>query len=431
MTAPEPVIASREAGRSQEPTPTDRALAALGRALSAYRVEVLVVLGALLRLEGWILGRGTWLDENSLLGNFVGRTASNLFRPFVGTQLAPAGFFVLEWWLGRVLGDNRYVYRLFPLVCGIVALALFDMLARRATRPGAVWVAVVLFAVSGDLVYYSSEIKPYSTDVFFAVAVTLAGVMQLRTELTRGRALGLALLGAAAVWMSFPSALVLGGVGLVLLADAASRRDFGRLARLAAVCLVWSISFAGAYRTARNMLGYGGRLGMNAFWAFAFPPWPPQSVREALWPVRRGLFLFVNPLDHLEPFGPWVASAPAILCAAVGFVSLARRDSRALAMLVLPIVLALGVAYPRLYPFHGRLVLFLAPALILLIAEGADVIVSLCRHRWLRATLLSVLLFYPVANALYRVIEPNRDTTHDARHGDLRGWARDPERFPF
>ena len=158
---------------------------------------------------------------------------------------------------------------------------------------------------------------------------------------------------------------------------------------------------------------------MQAFWAFAFPPWPPTSWRDAAWPLREGLRLFANPLDYHGPPGPWLSLLPAVGLFAAGLVSLWRRDRRLLAMLMLPVLFAMGVAYPRLYPFHGRLTLFLAPAMLLVIAEGTGLVCDLADNRWLRALVLATVLLLPTARAMYWFIEPDAGTDHNGV-GDLR-----------
>ena len=99
---------------------------------------------------------------------------------------------------------------------------------------------------------------------------------------------------------------------------------------------------------------------------------PPRSFDDASSIVREKLFLFVNPLDFTIPFlGPTISAVPTLASVCfVGIASLWNRARWAFAMLALPYVLVMLAACVRLYPFHGRLVLFLAP-LLLFIAEGA------------------------------------------------------------
>jgi hypothetical protein len=170
---------------------------------------------------------------------------------------------------------------------------------------------------------------------------------------------------------------------------------------------------------------------MNVFWAFAFPPWPPATWRDALWPVRRVLFLFLNPLDYSEPFGPRVSPWPAVVLFSVGVASLWRRNRLTLAIATLPLLFGLAAAYAHRYPFHGRLALYLVPGLILVTAEGAGRALGSVRSRAARGIVLAALLLVPTFRALDRLVEPRYSTDHNIRFGDLRPNSLDPDRYPF
>lgn len=73
----------------------------------------------------------------------------------------------------------------------------------------AVPLALALFAIFPSLIYYSSEVKQYSSDVMFALLLLYLG--------TRGRAMLLGVFGAVAVWFSHPAIFVLAGLGVVIM----------------------------------------------------------------------------------------------------------------------------------------------------------------------------------------------------------------------
>jgi hypothetical protein len=396
------------------------------------RLEALVALGVVLRVAQFLAGRSFWLDEGSLGDNILSLPLSGLFGPLTSTQIAPPGFLVVEWMVSRALGGSidTFVYslRLFPLLGGIASLFLFRDVARRQLEPGAAWIALALFAIDDDQIYFANELKPYGTDVTAALIVYRMVLPSASGPLTPARLLGLAAAGAALVWFSLPSAFVLGGVGGVLIASALTRRDWRRALLLVLVAVAWAASFVGVYAVSQAQLDH--RRDMWVFWDFAFPPWPPATAWDASWPIRRGLLLFINPLGFETPLGPVVSALlPAALFLA-GCVSMGRRRPETLALLLAPGLLALLASYPRLYPFHGRLVLFLAPALLLLIGEGADHV-----GRWLgdraRVVVLVALFLFPAWGACYQILVP-RDRPTLNPYGDRRlPWKVDPYRFPF
>jgi uncharacterized membrane protein len=210
-----------------------------GRLINDRPLETLFWLGAALRTWVYLGGRPYWLDEGSLRASLSGVPILDFSRPLASDQLAPFAFLVAERAVIAVLGGSVYAARLIPLVCGSAALGLFKYVAERLlSRSGAV-VAMVLFAFSDDLVYYSSELKPYSWDLALCLVVTLVSLAELRAKHPDGRRLGLlALLAVASPWASFPSVFVVAGCGAVLIVDrliAGRGREAARLAGIAAV----------------------------------------------------------------------------------------------------------------------------------------------------------------------------------------------------
>ena len=214
----------------------------------------------------------------------------------------------MEWAAYRTLGNNPYALRLFPLVCGIASLFLFHRVARRFLRPRDVWIAVALFAVSDDLIYFASELKQYSTDVAAGLVCTLMGMETAARPATRGRVVALAAAGATIVWFSHPSVFVLAGVGTVLLVSGVAEGGWRGALIPSALGLAWVASFAAVYAVSMEQLGH--RRDMWAFWEFAFPPMPPASLWDATWVLRRFVYLFVNPLNFKTPLDPRL-SGPA------------------------------------------------------------------------------------------------------------------------
>ena len=397
-------------------------------AISRRRVEVILGFGVLFRVVQYLANRSLWMDEGSLAANITRKSLADLLGFLSHTQLAPPGFLVVEWVAYRTLGDNPFALRLFPLLCGIASLFLFLGVARHLLRPQSVWIAVALFAVSDDLIYFSSELKQYSTDVAAGLLCTLMGMEILARPATRGRVVALAAVGAATVWFSHPSVFVLAGVGTILLVSGVAERGWKGALIPSALGLVWGASFAAVYAISMDQLGH--RRDMWGFWAFAFPPMPPTSLWDATWVPRRFLYLFVNPLNFETPLGARLSALPAFGLFVAGCLSLAKRDKAHFGMLVLPIVFVLLASSLRLYPFHGRLVLFLVPSLLLFIAEGA----GWCRETFgggaMWAFVLGALLLFPSLGAFYHIFEKH-DRIDFSPFGDRRPAKLDPYRFPL
>jgi hypothetical protein len=104
----------------------------------------------------------------------------------------------------------------------------------------------------------------------------------------------------------------------------------------------------------------------------------------------------------LSPF--WLALAAFIF----GCMSLLRANKWQFAFLLSPIAITLFAAFMHLYPFADRLILFLVPLYIIVIAAGLDLIWdSIPRIGFfLAGCLAAVLIFCPTRSALSSIRHP-------------------------
>ena len=390
------------------------------------KVGLAIGLGVALRLLAYARGRRYWMDEAALVGNLRDLTPLGFFGPLNGHQLAPPGFLLAIWATIRLLGDNVHAMRLVPLLAGIGSLFLFRAVAGRCLPPRAVFAAVAMFAVASDPIYYASEVKQYSTDLVAALGITLVALRVGRAPASAARAVGMAVGGAVVVWFSHPSIFVLAGVGLAGLSRSLAARDARGALTWCLVGLAWLASFAGVHAVAGRQLD--GSPQMWIFWGFAFPPRPPRSLWDALWPARRLIYYFINPLNFDAPFGERASMLPALGLAALGAVRLWRLDRWRFALLALPLTLTLMAAYPRLYPFHGRLLIFLIPPFLLAIAAGLDRLDREGFPRLAYLVLAAMVLVAPAVAAIDQAVDPRHN---HSRFGDLHPQSIDPDRFPL
>jgi hypothetical protein len=379
---------------------------------------VILSAGVFLRVGAYLWNRTYWLDEGALHSNIADKRVFDFSSHLSGDQLAPFGFLIIERTLVRVLGDFRLVTRLVPLVCGIASIWLFRSLAFRWLPYSSAIVALLLFALSDDLVYYSSELKPYSGDLAVGLAILLSTSSLLRPPFSERKLAIFGLLALAAPWFSFPSTFIIAGCGLVLVSDRTMRGAREDLGWLMGIAVCWSASAGMVYITSKWLLHQATTL--YVFWNFAFLPMPPASRADL---VKLGGILletFVNPLNLVPPALPALGVVLPLALWLLGGAALARRDRSLFLILVLPILLSMGMAAARKYPFHGRLLLELVPAFYLMIAEGT----AWVRQRIGRlgyVVVLILLLCYPCFSTLYEATgkRPRPFNSHGDLHDNL------------
>ncbi len=286
----------------------------------------------------------------------------------------------------------------------------------------------MLFALSDDLIYYSSEMKPYSVDLAVGLAISLVALGALGNPATVRSAVWLTTLAAIAPWWSFSSAFVVAGCGTALVLDSLFSRRYRTAFLWVTIGVGWLVVLAVSYRASHALLS--PYTTMYRFWDFAFLPnqsvvgvaWQPAfvSLRADLHKAAGILLeIFVNPLNLVGPIWPQFGVIFPLVLLQVGEISLARRSWPVYLLLALPIALAMVASGYHKYPLHGRLMLELVPALFLLIAEGAEWLGrwDQTRYRLISTALVILLLSYPCLAALYHASGQRHRPF--SQHGDL------------
>lgn len=367
---------------------------------SGRMIGLALGLGVILRLVQYLLNRSLWLDEAQLALNLAHRSYAGLLQPLDYHQGAPVGFLLLEKAAVQSLGGSEYALRFLPLVAGLVSLFLFYKVAKESIRPNALPIAMGLFAISPSLIYYSSEVKQYSTDVAIALAIYSIALVVKPSEWSNSRIVALGLVGAAAIWISHPSVFVLGGIGATAAFVFLARKQWDRLARLSLLACMWLTSLGISYFF--FLRGLTRDRDLLDYWVDNFMPLPPKSVSDLKWFVD-SFFGFFGQTVSLQLVGL------AALTFVTGAAYMYSRDRMKMAFLFLPALFTLVASSLHKYPFGGRLALFLVPAAILVIAEGAKQIqiVTSRNAAVVGYTLIALLFLDPSIYLIHHFAKPS------------------------
>jgi hypothetical protein len=364
---------------------------------------VAVAAGLVLRLVQLLANRSLSQDEAMLALNIVDRPFSGLAHRLDFLQGAPIGFLVMEKFVVNALGNNEYSLRLVPFVAGSLALLLIVPLAKMVLTPTAVPLAVVLFAFSDPLIFWTSAAKPYAVDVLVAVVVLGIGVWLLQRPYDLKGIAVFSVVGAVAIWFSNPSVFVLAGVSTALVGGAIVRRDWRRVVILSVASLVWVGSFtAFGFTLLKNL----SRL-QNSDCATCFPigggagsspTLHTSGLRDSL-----GEFRYVSGIPHFLDRGSndvgLLLFFIAIAFCVVGLRSLsARQPDMALALLA-PLLFMLIAWALHKYPTLGRTQLFLIPSFVLLLGEGLTYAIATVRRTPIRAAVAVCTVAIAIAMA--------------------------------
>jgi hypothetical protein len=383
----------------------------------AWLPLMLMLIGVTLRLAQYMANRSLWLDESCLALRILHRSLGQLLEPLdygqaaplaflmVEKQAAPLAFLMVEKLVTHIFGSSEYALRFFPLVCGIGSLFLFYNVSKRLLSPRAMPLALTLFAISWPLIYYSSELKQYSSDVTIALLLYSLALYTLQQD--RLGIFSFVLFSTASsivLWFSHPALFVLAGISVGLILHRITHPQWISRTMIFLISSIWIINFFLLYSISLRQLSHD-RFFLD-HWAETFMPFPPTSLSDIQWCFNAFVSLFEIP----TPAGLTPLDQSLSVLAALGFVIGCRSLflTRKFILLVLPLILALLASGFRKYPFYGRFLLFATPSILILIGEGVSYVHEKIRGRGkiIGMTSIGLLLLFPGFLAVKRFTHP-------------------------
>lgn len=395
-----------------------------GGAISAKNIAIFafIFIGVFFRVFHFFHNRSLFIDELFLNINLIKLSFGELAAgPFMYEQKAPIGYLWAVKLCVVLLGKQEEALRLFSLLCGIGALGYFVPVARFFMKSWGVVVAVAIMALSAPCIYHASEAKQYSTELFAAV---LALFFYTRYSAARqvGSFVVWGLLGALLLAFSFSVIFVLVGMAFVVCVDLALKKQWNRLLLALVAFTIWAVGFLLQYYffiskyPESAWLVYFFKKENDAFMPIAGP-----ALLTLKWLAGKFYFLLLHPLGllldldgRLQPLGNsnWkfffkMGWFPAAIMLA-GLFMLLKKQRLMLAMLLLPVIMALAVSAINVYPFFERFTVVFAPAFILIAAYGLETIMLFYGDK-IRVVVpaLLLLLLPSLANSVHQAIRPS------------------------
>lgn len=326
-----------------------------------------------------------------LVNNILNKTFIELIRfPLQNNQSAPPGFLILVKYLVLMFGNKENAFRLLPFISGCLSIPLFVLFSRKIGNNIVSTVSLILFSFLPKLIYYSSEIKQYSTDLFLFLLVSFLIIICL-TEINKTQYIGIfGIIGAIAIWFSNPIIFVLFGASFILILENIINKNYNNLYWLIGVSFLWALNFSIQYFLVLHYSANNNYL-LN-FWQSSFAPFPPWL--DFSWYKYTFRDILIDPL-----FLPTSIVTVSLLI--VGFISIGFRNWRYLLILIMPILLSLIASALKKYPFSGRFMLFIIPTFLIILSEGLDWIrVLISKFNRLTSSVITLAL------VTYLIIQP-------------------------
>jgi len=149
------------------------------------------------------------LDEDEQLSAAAARVGGAALTRWLHYDIThpPLHLLALHGWI-QVLGPSDSSLRAFSMVCSVVALALFHLLALKFVERSGAAFATALFGCSVLFVFYAREVRPFALALLLGLA-TLHLLTTVDRDISKSRALLFGALCAPLVYTSYVGVLLI------------------------------------------------------------------------------------------------------------------------------------------------------------------------------------------------------------------------------
>jgi hypothetical protein len=361
-----------------------------------------VIIGIIVRTTNFFFADiSFWNDEAAFALNIVHKDFVDLFKTMEHSQVAPIGFCLFEKLSVGILGDTETALRLLPYLAGTIAIGLVFIFVHNAAGFWPALLCAAQLAVIKEPIFYSNNLKPYASDIAIALALMLIAWKSDGARSSWLQLLFIAISGVIAIWFSFPTVFVLGGIGAMWLMDWLSEPRKKPFFILTAICSLWLISFWLQFRLLQTQSSNAYLL---EFWREHFLPLAPKTLADLEFFVKLP-GIFRNPL--------WTGLP---LISSILFISgcliIWKHNRRLLVLIVVPLMLNLIASSFKKYPFGDRMLQYGIMNLFIPISISLVFLFAWCSEKkWQKIIVMLLIicnLAEPAVNAAKNIFVPKK-----------------------
>lgn len=318
---------------------------------------LVILLGILLRLKGLLINPSLWHDECALAWNIKFKSYPELFGILRFMQVAPPFFTIATKFLTGIFGYSEIVLRFIPFITGCLSIVAFYFLASKTfnLKSTTLW-AVFFFAVNQRLINYSFELKHYGIDVFFTIICLLFFVNLNIEKLDIKKVVFYGILLALIPWCSFVAVFIIIG-GFLNLFFKNIKSNLEKKTVLILPILISGLIYLKIYLFA-NYTGAHMVVGWHDYFVTA----NPLSIFQLIIESVRYLFY---PIDYVLFF---------LILFIWGIIILYKEKSSFINVAIAGFIVFIIASFLHIYPFFGRVILFLTPIYLLLVIKPLDLV---------------------------------------------------------
>jgi hypothetical protein len=281
---------------------------------------------------------------------------------------------------------------------------------------------MAIFAVSIHPIRHSADVKPYASDLLMALGLLALAIEWCVSPQRTGWLWTLVGFAPFALAASYPAVFVAGGIALALARSVWRTRRRGPRIALAAYILVVATTCAALFVGYMHHQRGASLPALESYWVDSFPPLD-SPIRLAIWLITTHAgSMFAYPSG-----GGLGASSGTLILVLIAAVVLWRRGhGTILALLVMPMGVALTAAALKLYPYGGeaRVMQYIAPAVCLMAGLALSTLLALLRRPIARAAAMRVAAITLAVMGIVALISDFRHPYRSNYDYEAREFAR-------
>jgi hypothetical protein len=349
-----------------------------------YIILIFIFSGCLISVFNFLNIRSLWLDEARLALSIINKPVNDLFKPLEMNQVAPIGFLLVEKFFSYLGGNTDWALRIFPMLSFFISIFLIYRLSVLIFQEKFYALfATAFYSLSYFIIFYSSEVKQYMSDVVVCLIILLYAMVFIQKN-GRKQLYTYSLIGIISIWFSNISIIMLFSIGVYILykIQVGNKNYSNTLVLLGS----WSISFVIYYLLFIH--NHPAKSFMIDYWSNegAFLPKNIFSLE-----FYRGLYALISTFIRLSGYGSY-PNKVLFLFFVIGLYFLYTKKKEFLYLLIFPVIVHLFLSYLNLYPFNSRLILYLYPSLIITSVSGIYYLITLLKPEFKRMALFTLLI---------------------------------------
>lgn len=338
----------------------------------AFKISIILILaiGVLLRLKYFLDFRWLWGDEIRLLENIYCRDIfSAAFGQLTRAQSAPPLFLLFSKLIMEIfrLFTPHFLQslRIIPFITSIISIFGFYILSTKYLKNKInIITANILFCFNMHLIYFSQDFKQYSSDACMLILVLLSFFYIDFGKLSKKAAIGLGLAYAVCPWFSFTSIFVIPGVIVATISkyfnkEQLQNKDF--IKKTLGLIVPFIVSFITLY-IHQKYIAVTSDAYLSKFWTKGFIYYYyPISI----------LKIFYNSILYYLWEPAFLVRILYSLIFGVGTIKIlfSIHNNPQKQIIILSLISVILAASLQIYPFDGRLSLYMFPLIIIIILQ--------------------------------------------------------------